>query len=278
MANFFEEYFINPILYPNQYPPYNIYNTLVYAVLAIIVLYGVYLILKKKGIVFDEGFFKSVLPFVFFGSVLRVAEDGGVLPRVVEVGGFQFYPFVTPGIYVLTFLLLVWTWVLAKYSSQDHEEFCRKTLYAGLGLSALALLISSNVLLRAQNTAAFVLIFAMAIAVWFGFKVLWNARGLKTGFQEQAMVFGQVLDGSATFVGVQFMGYSEQHILGNAIFDLFGGPWAFLVVKILFALLVVELVRRENVEGQEKTYIMLLIAILGFGPGMRDSLRMLAGV
>ena len=40
----------------------------------------------------------------------------------------------------------------------------------------------------------------------------------------------------------------------------------------------VELVRREKIDENEKNYLLLLITILGLGPGLRDSLRMLAGV
>ncbi len=278
MVDFIQEYFVNPIIYQDKYPPYNVYNTLVYAAIAIAAVYLVYRLLKSRGFVFDEAFFKSVIPFVAFGILMRVGEDGGILPRVVEIAGLQVFPFVTPGIYIITFLLLLWTWFLAKKTSASHEEFCKKTLYAGLALTALAAFISLGVLLRMQNYAAFALIAFGGLAVWFAFKTVWKARGLDASFAEQAAVFSQALDGSATFVGVQFLGYSEQHIVGNAIFGLFGGPWAFLLVKIIFAFGVVELLRREKANEEEKNFILLLITILGLAPGLRDALRILAGV
>ena len=278
MVDFIQEYFVNPIIYQDKYPPYNVYNTLAYAAIAIAAVYLLYRLLKSKGFVFDGAFFKSIIPFVVFGSLMRIGEDGGILPRVVEISGVQVFPFVTPGIYIVTFLLLLWTWFLAKKTSSSHAEFCEKTLYAGFALIALSAFISLGVLLRLQNPAAFVLIAFIALAIWFAFKRFWQARGLEASFAEQTAVFSQVLDGSATFVGVQFLGYSEQHIVGNAVFSLFGGPWAFLLVKIIFAFGVVELLRRENANEEEKNFILLLITILGLAPGLRDALRILAGI
>ncbi len=278
MVDFIQEYFVNPIIHPDAYAPYNVYNTVVYAVIAIAAVYLIYRILEKKGVLFDERFFKSILPFIFFGSVLRIAEDGGILPRVVEIAGIKIFPFVTPGIYILTFFLLVLTWFIARKTSKTHEEFCWQTLAVGAVLSALAILASLPVLVKAQNPLAFAGIIALALGAWFAFKMLWKHREKQTTFPEEAVVFSQALDGSATFAGVQFLGYSEQHIVGNAIFALFGGPWAFLLVKIIFALVVVELVRRENIKEGEKNYLLLLITILGLAPGLRDAFRILAGV
>ncbi len=278
MSDFFQEYFVNPILYQDKYAPYNVYNTAAYAAIAIAAVYLLYRYLTKKGIAIDGAFVKSVLPFVVFGSALRISEDSHFLPRVVQIGGMSFFPFVTPGIYILTFILIGLTWVIAKKTSKTHEEFCSKSFKTGVVLAAIAFLLSANSLLQAKNPFGLITIFAVAIAVWFAFKKIWQARGLKTTFAEEAMVFGQALDGGATFVGVQFLGYSEQHVVGNAIFSLFGGPWAFLLIKILFVLAVVELLRRENIQENEKNYIMLLITILGLGPGLRDTLRIFAGV
>ncbi|MBI4406522.1 DUF63 family protein, partial [Candidatus Micrarchaeota archaeon] len=98
----------------------------------------------------------------------------------------------------------------------------------------------------------------------------------KTNAMEKGLVISQGFDGAATFVAVSFGGYSEQHVVGNLIFDYFGGPFAFLVVKLLFALLVVYVLRREK--GNEVPFVSLLITLFGLAPGTRDALRLLAGV
>src|SRR3989339_273614 len=101
MTDFIQEYFVNPILYQDKYPPYNAYNTLAYAAIAIAAVYLLFKLFKSKGIKIDGWFFKAVIPFVLFGSLLRVTEDARLLPRVVEFAGVKLFPFVTPGIYIL---------------------------------------------------------------------------------------------------------------------------------------------------------------------------------
>ena len=278
MTDFIAEYFVNPILYQDKYAPYNLYNTLAYAILAIAVVYLLFKFFKKKGIVIDENFFKAVIPFVAFGALLRIAEDAHSLPRVVEIGGVELFPFVTPGIYILTFLLLAVTMFVSRKMHSTKPEFYSTIRKSGLVLALIAFLVALPTILKLANPIHFIAIFVLALGVWFAFKKIWVKRGFKPSFPEQAVVFSQALDGSATFIGVQFLGYSEQHVLGNAIFMMFGGPWAFLVVKIIFAFAVVELVRREKIGENEKNYLLLLITVLGLGPGLRDSLRMLAGV
>ncbi|MEM4255461.1 MAG: DUF63 family protein [Candidatus Norongarragalinales archaeon] len=278
MADFIQEYFINPIIYPNSYAPYNVYNTTAYAIIAIIAVYALYKIFKKTGVEINESFFKAILPFVVFGSALRISEDAGVTPRVVEIWGVKLFPFVTPGIYVLTFILLAFAMTAARIAYGTGEKFYRAVMAFGVALAVASAITSAPTLSQMQNPLAFAAIAIAAAAILIAFSWFRKKQGLQASFQEKSTVFAQALDGSATFVGVSFLGYSEQHIVGNAIFDLFGGPWAFLAVKIVFALVVVELVRRENIKQDEKNYVLLLITILGLGPGLRDSFRILAGV
>lgn len=276
--NFVEEYFVNPILYPDSYAPYNIYNTVVYAIVAIAAVFLIYRFLRRSGVVISDGFVKSIIPFIVFGSILRIAEDGNVLPRVVDILGVKIFPFVTPGIYILTFALLVLTWFVLSKTAPSREEFEGKTFWAGLALCALALVAVLPLLFKAANLFAFAAIVAGGVAAWIAFKLIWSKRGLKPSFAQSAVVFGQALDGFATFIGVQFLGYSEQHLVGNAVFSIFGGPWAFLVLKIVFAFAVVEIARREKMDSNQENYLLLLIAIVGLGPGLRDAFRILAGV
>ena len=278
IEDFVSEYFVNPILYQDKYPPYNVYNTAVYAVVAIAVVYLLFSIFRRKGVEINGAFFKAIFPFVVFGSVLRVGEDGGVVPLVVEIAGVQLFPFVTPGIYILTFALLGLAMFLAFKRHRSGDGFCREVRYAGMALAVLAFFISGPVLLRLKHLDAFAAIVLLALFAWFIFVKLWRSRGLNPSFAEQSSVFSQALDGCATFIAIDFLHYGEQHIVGNAIMNFFGGAWAFLILKLVFVLAVVELVRREKIGVNEKNYLLLLISILGFGPGARDALAVLSGV
>ena len=276
--DFIQEYFVNPILYQDKFAPYNAYNTVVYAILAIAAVFLIYKAFRKAGISIDNDFFKAILPFVLFGSVLRVAEDSNLAPRAVEIAGVTVFPFVTPGIYLLTFLLLAAAMAVAYAIYGKGDKFTKAVTAFGMGLASAAFVVSLPAIAKLANVIPFLAILILAGVVWFAFKTVWKKRGLKTSFAEESVVFSQALDGSATFVGVGLLGYSEQHLVGNAIFSLFGGPWAFLVLKIAFALVVVELVRKEKIRDDEKNYLLLLVMILGLAPGLRDALRILAGV
>jgi uncharacterized membrane protein len=278
MPDFIQEYFVNPILYQDKYAPYNAYNTIVYAIIAIIAVFLLYKAFRKAGITINKEFFKAIIPFVLFGSILRVAEDAHLAPRAVEVAGITLFPFVTPGIYILTFLLFGVSMVASLKLYGPGEKFAKAVRAFGVGLSTAAFVVSLPAIVKLANAVPFLAITGLACLVWYAFKIVWKKRGLKTSFAEESVVFAQALDGSATFVGVGLLGYSEQHIVGNAIFSLFGGPWAFLALKIAFALVVVELVRKEKIGDGEKNYLLLLVMILGLAPGLRDALRILAGV
>ncbi len=47
-------------------------------------------------------------------------------------------------------------------------------------------------------------------------------------------------------------------------------------MKVAFAVLVAYAAGREG-KSEEKNYVLLLIFVLGAGPGLRDALRILAG-
>ncbi len=269
ISNFLDEYFLNPIKYPDRYAPYNVVNTFTFAILAIIAVYLIYKFLNSSGIKTDERFYWSVIPFVFFGSIVRVLSDAQALPRAVEIAGITFYPFITPTIYVLVFAITIAALLVSRKFSDWHGMFFK----TGAVLAFLSIL---PLVFLFKNFALFAGIIAIVAAV----AALLFVSPWKTTKIEKGIILSQGFDGAATFIGVQFGGYGEQHVVGNLIFDVFGGPWAFLVVKLLFAVAVVYVLRKEalNAKAEEIAFVSLIITIFGLAPGLRDSLRLLAGV
>ncbi|MFH0835900.1 MAG: DUF63 family protein [Candidatus Micrarchaeota archaeon] len=271
-TDWIDEFLVKPITHQGEYAPYNVVNTIVYAVIALAAAYLIYRGLKKLGIKIDERFFKTVLPFVLIGGLLRVFEDAAILPRTVNVLGFEIFPFVTPGIYILTFITLVACFAAAK--ARYKRDWIQGAGKIG-GVVAFVLAIGLLATLKIENALPVLGIVALACFASVAFRVY---RKNKAAFEEYTTVFSQTLDGAATFIGVSFLGYGEQHIVGNAIFDYLGGPLAFLIIKIAFAALLVEVVKREKAKPEEKTFILLLVTIFGLAPGIRDLTRMLFGV
>ncbi len=282
-SSFLDEYFLNPLRYPDKYAPYNVVNTVTLAIIALAAIFVIYKLLKHWNIQIDKPFYWAVVPFVVVGSFVRVLVDAALLPRQVFIFGIELFPFVTPYIYVLVFLVFLACLGAAKLVEKRGGSFPKTLQRAGLILAVLAFL---PLALNLRYPLHVVLIAGLAIAAFgvFEFAFRFFTKTAPDGV-ERGAVFAQVFDGAATFVGVGIgtpaTSYFEQHVVGNAIFDFFGGPFAFYLIKLLFAALAVYLIRRELAkpeEREEKIYILLLVTIFGLGPGLRDATRIAIGV
>ena len=271
--DFFQQYFINPIIDQADYAPYNVYNTALYAALALVAVFLIFRGLKKAGFSFNRQFVESVMPYVIFGGIFRVLEDAHAVPRTVTLFGVQFYPFVTPLVYVFIFLVLAVTTLAAWFATKNRDKTMNLVQKAGLLYAAASLWV---LVPHFKNWPFAVGMLALAGVVLLAYRFMTEKRGLKQDAVLSWMVFGQALDGSATFIGLQFAGYTEQHVVGNALIDA-GGPLLFWLVKIAFAVGTAELLRREKDENA-RNFVALLITIFGLAPGLRDLVRILAGV
>ena len=97
------------------------------------------------------------------------------------------------------------------------------------------------------------------------------------------IIFGQMFDAAATFVGVDFYGYSEKHPIPDFFFQTFGTSAVFIPIKLILACVMVYLIDisfREELTKYPilKGLIKIAIIVLGLAPGTRDMLRMMMGV
>ncbi len=155
----------------------------------------------------------------------------------------------------------------------------RPYLAAGAGLAGAAL---NGLLLlpMAKNWeyALIPIVIAVAVGILVRYGLKWRSG------MEMLPVMGQALDGAATWVAIDWFGpasgqnYFEQHVLSNAIGQASPlGFGLFFLLKIGFAAAAVWAVRKEDMDGRVKSLVLLVIAIIGFAPGLRDTLRMLCG-
>jgi uncharacterized membrane protein len=97
------------------------------------------------------------------------------------------------------------------------------------------------------------------------------------------IIFGQMFDAAATYVGVDFYGYSEKHPIPNFFFETFGTSVVFLPIKFALGVAVVYLIDISFMKDLKdypnlKGLIKIIIIVLGLGPGTRDILRLVMGV
>ena len=92
-----------------------------------------------------------------------------------------------------------------------------------------------------------------------------------------------MLDATATFVGVDFYGYSEKHPIPDFFFQTFGTSAVFLPIKMILACLIVYLIDISFKDELSKYPILrglikIVIIVLGLAPGTRDMLRTMMGI
>lgn len=277
---FINENFVRPILDPSV-PGYNLVNTLTYGlILLATTFYIIYPALKKRGIIFDWNFLKILLPYILFGTSLRVLEDQKILLRSANPLEAGFYIF-TPGIWVLTFALVMIGLFLGKKFGKNNAALEQKiTLVLGLIISLPIFffnLLNAKELVGAGGIILLTVV-VCGIVFFLGKKFSW--KFLEHPLAKAAFL-GQVLDTSATFVALEFFGCGEQHVLPRLLFGAFGNI-SFFFVKIPLVLVVLYWLNKEYTQGKDADahllgFILLFVSILGLATGTRDLITVLVG-
>ncbi|MEM2138326.1 MAG: DUF63 family protein [Candidatus Anstonellaceae archaeon] len=293
MQELVQKYFIDPIW---QRSGYNTINTLTYAAIALVSLYLIWRFMKSKKFDFSSReFLLSVAAFVLFGSTARVVTDlsdagaitaaalqggflGGIYSALDSSGIFHYgYFTVTPGIYVVTAALLLLSIAVGRLANKPMLP-----AYAGfvLWLPCFLLIVP----FMSQFTYVALAIALAAAGSYTAYFLLERVGGHTLDLHGKLAVAGQAFDGAATFVILDVFGpaigkgYFEQHVLSGGIGTATPlGYFLFFLVKVSLAALIVHFVGKERMDDSDRALVLIVVAIMGFAPGIRDALRMLAG-
>lgn len=285
LAQFIDLYYIEPII---THEGYNAVNTVTYAVIAILVVYGIYRVFQQKKLKIDRQFVLNTLPFVLLGSTVRVVTDSidtGVMKPVTPLHAFILdshiydYGFLTssPGIYVVTAALFLASLALA-YRMKDM----RIAGYMGLALWIPHFIVL--IFMVSYPQFAIPILILAAIPFYLALRYFGNAKK-EVGSDILAGIVGaHALDGAATFFIIDYFGkltgksYFEQHVIPGFIGTTFGTFFPFYLLKIGIAFGAAYFIANEKEAGvQEKHFVALLLIIIGLAPGLRDLLRMAIG-
>lgn len=272
--DFVQQYFCDPIL---KYSGYNLINTAVYAAILLIVSFVLVLPwLRKNRIMEHPWFLFSVIPFIVLGSSLRILEDLRIFPRSCNPLEPAFYT-ISPGIYILIGILTIVALWLSLRAGKEHGKALK--IFAGIG-TLLSVPVLVFLLPRFQVWDGFFGVFAFAAILtfiaWLATRSFVQTRIVLQNRLNQTVFFGQMLDASATFTAIEFYNCTEQHVLSAGIIDSFG-PIAFVIVKFALMLAVLYYTDKEIEKAENRVFIKLLIAIIGFAPGLRDVLTLAVG-
>jgi len=133
-------------------------------------------------------------------------------------------------------------------------------------------------------------ILGIAVLCWAGTLLLLREVSRRFNYPFRAgvvslnslMIFSQFLDGAATFVGIDFYGYNEKHVLPSFLIALTGTAAVMLILKftvLLFVIYLLDVEYRKMMQGLPvmNGLIRLVVIILGMAPGTRDMLRLALG-
>jgi uncharacterized membrane protein len=283
ISDFIYKYYIDPI---RMGQPYNIVDTLTYAVILVL---GVYLLyrwmsqstwLSDIGFKIDARFILATIPYVVLGGLLRVVQDTGMI-----TGDFQFL-LVTPLIYFVLFFFTISMLFLSRYLTLQGftKNFLTFYIFAGIMSAFVTLLVlfSWGINHTTVDLVILAVIPLMAITatllVWAFMRYLLSWKYV-TDPLYLTLIFGQLLDASATSYGIDLhpsVRYVEQHVVGSGLIELTHTAFVMFPLKlvVLFpAIYIMELYRKEA-NPAFWHLVLLAMIVVGLAPGIRDMMRM----
>ncbi|MDD2666096.1 MAG: DUF63 family protein [Methanocellales archaeon] len=270
--NFITEYYIDPITHGASYNPV---NTLTWGILLGIAIFGVLKLLEKLRIEIDERFIMMTLPYMLVGSTLRVMEDADMFAPPMK------YLFITPLIFFLIAavclaILLTLTELHKKGKIGDRGM---SFLYVGAGWEILSLFI----LLSTQEiTRLWVLLAVLGIATPMAMAVYLIARRFDMAWMKEinaVILWAHLFEATSTFIGVDFLGYGEKHVLSTFMIDWSGTGAVMYPLKLITILSILYIIDHHlSEEPKTGNLAKLAILMLGLAPGLRNTLRMMLGI
>lgn len=283
--DFISEYFLNPILSNGWFNPV---NSLVYGIILVVAVYFVFKLLKRMRVRIDRHFLYAITPFIFWAAITRVLHDAAFAGALKgTIGEFFSLPvFPTPGSYFITFTLALGVLVVSLAIQKYAKAMPYWKTMAGIGaaLSAIEFALMPKfdavpVAMIMGITGLWTLLFFLLHKFSVSLKKDSVLKPLKQIFtlDNSAILSAHMLDASATFVALAFFGYAEQHPLPRTLIE-FSNPAAMFLLKLVVLIPVLYIIDRYAEKGEFKNFMKIVIFILGLAPGLRDMIRLMAGV
>jgi uncharacterized membrane protein len=297
IQEFISEYYINGIVYD---APYNPADTLTYAIILVLCLFGVLKLLDRLKISLDRQFVLATSAYILAGSSLRVLEDANLFSPGITFGAESTAPvnyfFRAPLIYFVIFAVALVSLLVSVWLSKKGVLKGYKRAYASVGVIWSAVNISILLYLTTIKSA-WVILAVPAIAIFLTALVYIAARHLKAGFLTNplnlSVLGGHLLDASSTYIGVQFLAYEPKHVVETLLKNFTGtvaGMFALKIAVVVPTLYVLEKYFKEEENGSAptsmqsiensrmKNLLLLAVLTLGLAPAVRNTLRMALGI
>ena len=274
------KYYISGIVKDTSYNPV---DTVTYAILLGISLFGVLKLLEKLKVEIDTKFIIAVTPYVLAGSTLRVIEDSNVFEAPLR------YLFITPIIYFVIFGVTITVLAIAvtlerKKKIKDYHTFFG---YVGMVWTFinLVILLSVGEITNPVPAASILALGLISTGIIYLIARSLNF-GLLTDKLNISILFTHLLDASSTFIGMSWLNYYEKHVVPTFFIDLAGNftsnpAIVMYPLKLLVFIPVLYMLDNKFEDKNDKKLIgimKLAILVLGLSPATRNTLRILMGV
>ena len=283
ISEFIYKYYIDPIRYGQ---PYNVVDTLTYALILVL---GVYIFyrwlmssryLNRIRLTIDTPFILATLPYVVLGGLLRVVQDTGMI-----TGNIQFL-LVTPLIYFVLFFFTLGMIFLSRYLQAQGYIKNFLSAYAFLGIMSVftvALILAAWGITRTQiDLTVLFVIPLMAVAatalVWAFMRYVLSWKYVNHPLYV-TLIFSHMLDASATSYGIDMhpaLQYVEQHVVGSNLIAWTNTAFVMFPLKlvVLFPAIYVLEMYRPEADPDFWHLVLLAMIVVGLAPGIRDMTRM----
>jgi uncharacterized membrane protein len=283
ISEFIYKYYIDPIRYGQ---PYNVVDTLTYALILVL---GVYIFyrwlmssryLNRIRLTIDTPFILATLPYVVLGGLLRVVQDTGMI-----TGNIQFL-LVTPLIYFVLFFFTLGMIFLSRYlQAQGYiKNFLSAYAFAGImSVVTVALILAAwGITVTQIDLTVLFVIPLMAVAAT---AILWAFMRYVLSWKYVnhplyiTLLFSHMLDASATSYGIDMhpaLSYVEQHVVGSNLIAWTHTAFVMFPLKlvVLFPAIYVLEMYRPEADPDFWHLVLLAMIVVGLAPGIRDMTRM----
>lgn len=269
ISSFIYKYYTHPIMIDSGY---NFFNTLTYALLAIVILFGLYKFFIATKTQVNIKILYAIFPFIFFGAMTRAFVDHNYFTMTT----LKKFLLITPGIWFISVAMGFIAFSIGHYIQKRNKiEAWRTTLALGLipNLICIGLVIKQFSFDALASAAIILTIFTALCATIYLFSKHHNLHSFtnKMGF---SAIAGQLWDGANTSTILYFHNAYEKHPLPRLLIEKFGA-WSFLAIKLIVVLSAVYLIYKNVEDKTLKNTFLMGIAIFGFGEGLRNFISLI---
>ncbi len=276
IKEFIYTYYIHPILTDAGYNPI---NTITWALMLGLMVFVLWKILKKLGIVIDKRFVAAVSPYIFVAASLRVMEDADwFLPPIK-------FMLITPLIYFLIFFCCVAILVILRVLSGPNRINDYVMVFGLIGvlwfIADLTILLRNEAIVNLWVLFAVIGISGMIMLVIYVLGAKLHAKFLTESLNVSVLT-AHLLDASSSYIGIDLLvpSYSGKHVIERMIVEYTGSAAGMFLLKlgILIPVLYLLDICFEEQEIELKNLVLLVLITIGLAPAVRNTLRMILGV